>query len=143
MFGLGVSCARTEETQNLKFCSSLKVHLKNVAERYFEGTHQLRIINPDSQGAEIKYGATVDPLAGIVAGDAPVEVKLTGANFKDPSKAVWTDAAGEETQIPEANITKVSETELKVTLTPGAAGQAKLAIQSPGNLTTTIDVAVT
>jgi hypothetical protein len=133
---------KTEENQSSKLCSMLKVHLKNVAENYFEGTHQLRIVNPDSQGAEIKYGTTVDPVSGVVAGNAPVKVKVTGANFKDPSKAVWTDQAGTVTAIPETDIKKVSENELEITLTPGAAGKATLAIESPGKLTTTIEVTV-
>jgi hypothetical protein len=59
------------------------------------------------------------------------------------SGAVWTDAAGNVSEIPAANIKKNSETELEITLTPGATrGPAALTIKSPGNLSTTSDVTV-
>lgn len=133
---------KTPESQDPKLCTMLKVQLRNVDPRFYDGPRVLRITNPFSPGVDIKYGATVDPVSGVAPGNATVKVKVTGANFKDPSKAVWTDQAGRSTPIPEANFKKVSETELEITLTPGAAGQAKLAIQSPGGLTTTIDVTV-
>jgi hypothetical protein len=133
----------TPTGQNPKLCSMLKVRLENVAVAYFEKPHIFRIVNTDSQGADIKYGATVEPLSAIPAGAGPIQVKVTGANFKDPSSAVWTDAARTVTQIPTANIKKNSETELEITLTPGATtGPATLAIKSPGELTTTVDVTV-
>jgi hypothetical protein len=137
---------RTPATKDPKLWKELKVHLKNVDQRFYEGPRVLRITNPYSSGVDITYGATVGPIA---EGDKPVTVSVKGANFKDKLSAVWNEApgTGEGVEIPKGDIKKVSDTELKVTLTPGSAGAAKLTINSttdtsPGGLTMTIDVTV-
>ena len=131
-----------DDPQHQQFCSMLKVRLRDVAERYFEKPHVLRIVNPDSQGAEITYGATVEAIPTIPTGNGEVPITVKGSNFKDPSKANWINAAGNVVEIPAADITKKSDTELEITLTPGDAGNYKLVIISPGGLTTTADVQV-
>jgi hypothetical protein len=132
----------TDDPQHKQFASMLKVHLKKVAERFFEGPHLLRIVNPDSQGADISFGTKIESVSSVQNGQQEVAVTVTGTNFKDPSKAEWTPADGNPKKIEEDKITKKSDTELEILLTPGPAGTGKLAIISPGGLRTTVEVPV-
>lgn len=130
----------TGEGQTLKLCSSMTVRLWYVASRYLTGQHLLRIVNEDSQAADIKYGATVD--SATLTGDT---VTVTGANFKDPSSALWKDAAAGsvEQDLKTAAVTKVSDTQLDIVLMAGATvGEGTLTIKSPKGLTTSVKVNV-
>jgi len=132
----------TPQAQDADFCTSMKVQLKVVAAIYYEGQHTLRIINGDAQAADVKYGALIESIKDIPQGAAATAVSVIGANFKDPSSAEWTNAAGVTTRIDASNVTKKSETELSVTLTPGGVGTGKLTIKSPGGLTTSANVKI-
>jgi hypothetical protein len=130
----------TPQDQSLKLCSSMTVRLWYVASRYLTGQHLLRVINEDSQAADAKYGATID--SNTLTGDT---VTVTGANFKDPSSALWKDAAAGsvEQDLTVAAVTKVSDTQLNVVLTAGATvGEGTLTIKSPKGLTTSVKVNV-
>lgn len=128
---------RKVEGQDPKFCSMLKVQLRDVAELFFDGPHRLRIINPDTQGADCKYGATIDAVGEVKEG----KVTVTGTNFKDPSSAGWTPDGGELVDLGVAAVTKKSDTELEITLTD-LAGDGELAIISPGGLKTSKKVSL-
>jgi hypothetical protein len=135
---------KTLQGQDLELCNMLEVKLSNVALRYFDGPHIFRIVNPDSQGADFKYGATIEAVSPIKAddpnySDAATNYTVRGTNFKDPSAAEWIDAAGSVTRLAAENVTKKSETELLVSL-PLGAEPAKLSILSPGGLKTTFDL---
>jgi hypothetical protein len=135
---------KTPGSQDPKLNTMLKVQLKKVDSRFYDGPRVLRITNPFSTGVDIKYGATIQSVGPVAAGDAPIAISVKGTNFKDPSSAMWTPApgTGAGTEIPAENINKLSDTELEVTLTPGPAGPAKLTIKSPDELTATFDVTV-
>jgi hypothetical protein len=136
--------AKEQQGQDADLCVKLTVNLSNVAETYLEGEHVFKIINPDGQAAEAKYGATIESIKDIRGGTNPTPVTVIGRNFKDPSNAVWTPPqppapapAAPDDAIPPDRITKKSETELEVTLTPGTTtGEGVLQIISPGELTT-------
>jgi hypothetical protein len=134
--------AKTDDVQQPQFCSMLKVQLKDVAERYFEGPHVLRIVNPDAQGAEITYGTKITSAVRVEEqGAAMVKLSVKGSNFKDPSSGSWLQKGAAAQDIPSANVRKVSDTEIEVTLPQNAALPGKLTIKSPGGLSTTVDVA--
>jgi len=126
------------EPQDLKLCSELVVKLENVAARFFDGPHLLTIVNPDSQRAELKYGATIDSVSST---DEPGKFLVTGSNFKDPSSAQWFDSeiSVEPKKIEMKDVRKKSDSELVVTI-EGPADPAKLSIVSPNGLTTTFDL---
>jgi hypothetical protein len=134
-----VLVCNTPEAQDPKLCSKLTVTFKNVAERLFDQPHTLSIINPDSQRAELKYGATIESV-NPVEGE-PRKFLVTGTNFKDPSTAQWYDAANSTNPIPieGEHVTKKSDMELIVTL-GGDAAPAKISIIGPNGLKTTFDV---
>ncbi|HEY0349864.1 MAG TPA: hypothetical protein VGC60_17085 [Pyrinomonadaceae bacterium] len=132
--------AKTDDVQNSQFLSMLKVQLREVADRYFDGPHVLRIMNPDGQGAEITYGTKITSTTRVGEG-APIKISVKGVNFKDPSTGSWQQQPGAQAQpIPDANIRKVSDTEIEVTLPDGANLPGELTIKSPGNLTSTAAV---
>lgn len=128
-----------ESGQNAKLCSLLKVHFKNVAGRYLDGPHQLRIVNPDSQAAEISFGTSIESVGQVEGKPGTFSVK--GSNFTDPSSAQWFSANSVEPRsIVENDVTKKSDTELVVTLPPDAV-PARLSLISPGGLATTFNIA--
>lgn len=129
------------DAQNPNFFSKLTVTFTNIAERYFDQPHLFRIINPDSQGADIKYGTTIESVSKI-DGEAG-KLLVTGTNFKDPSKAQWFDTATSTTpkSVPQGEVTKKSDTELVLNLGKDVL-PALVTIISPAGLKTTFDVAL-
>jgi hypothetical protein len=130
--------------QNLELCNMLEVKLSNVAQRYLDGPHIFRIVNPDSQGADFKYGATIESVTAIkdVEDDyskTDTNFIVRGTNFKDPSSAQWIDAARIITKLGAEKVTKKSETVLVVSLPLGTV-PVLLSILSPGELRTTFDL---
>jgi hypothetical protein len=119
---------------NPKLCSALSVVITKVASRYFDGTHTLTIVNPDSQAAVVRYGATIESVTAEVTGTT-IKFTVTGANFRDPSSAGWINAAGKVQDLKAEAVTKKSEVELEVTtsnnLVPDPTN-GKLCIIGPG-----------
>jgi hypothetical protein len=132
------------DDQHPQFCSMMVIQLRSVAERYLEGPHVFRIMNPDGQGAEITYGTKIDSATKIdqAAGAARIKLSVKGMNFKDPSQGSWVndvDPQPGNPAIPVDAVRKVSDTEIEVTLPEGATLPGKLTVTSPGNLKTTVD----
>jgi hypothetical protein len=130
---------KTVDVQNPQFLSMFKVQLSDVADKYFDGPHVLRMANPDGQGAEVTYGTQITSASRVGEG-APIKISVKGVNFKDPSEGQWQEGNNAAQDIPVANIRKVSDTEIEVTLPAGANLPGKLTIKSPGKLTTTVAV---
>jgi len=131
---------------NPKLCSALSVVITKVASHYFDGTHTLTIINPDSQAAVVRYGATIESVTAEVEGNT-IRFTVTGANFRDPSSAGWIDAAGKVQDLKAEAVTKKSEVQLEVTTSNTLVPDptiGKLCIISPGTrpdlLITTYDM---
>jgi hypothetical protein len=122
----------------------LKVSFSKVANRYFDGPHTLTIINPDSQAAVVKFGATIESVTRGETEGADVKFSVVGANFKDPSSATWVGANDVAEPLGSEVITKKSEVELEVKVPEATVGPdpvtGKLCIVSPGGLITTFDL---
>ena len=134
--------AKTLQGQDADLCTTLNVRLQDVPLTYFDGEHVLRVINGDSQAADATYGSKIESIKGdIPPANQPAVVTVIGRSFKDPSSGEWRNPPEHDPQnIPTTNVIKKSETELAVTLTPGAQGIGKLTIVSPGGLTTSTNV---
>ncbi len=124
------------------FCSDLNISL-NDATKYIEGIHDLMLVNTDGQSATISFPAdpmTIDPIPDLTAGNAAVNVPITGKNFVTGITAKWRNPAG---IAQPANVTFVSDTNLTVSLVPGAAaGTGKLTLISPISLQASASVTV-
>jgi hypothetical protein len=111
------------------FCTELKLTLK-AADNYLDGQHKLVITNQDGQMAASNFpldGLTIKPVGDLNAGTIPVGVEVNGANFGVGTTAIWKNAAL-ETVISAAQVQKKSDTQLIVTLVPGAAGNGTLTL---------------
>jgi hypothetical protein len=125
---------RTQDSSpDSSFCTELTLTLKD-AENYLEGAHHLTLTNKDGQMAVSTF--PVDPLSitpgqSLKAGANPDQFLIQGQNFGDGMSAQWTDASGVQSRIPTIAVQKQSDTQLKITLTPGtASGSAELALIS-------------
>jgi hypothetical protein len=128
------------------FCSEVELTLKE-ATKYLEGEHPLTLTNADGQSASARF--PLDPLAIDLIPDlprntAPVDVPITGKNFGERTSAEWKDASGKTSSIPEAQVKKVSDVRLMVTLTPGTTvGEGALTLISQIGLRASRKVNVT
>jgi hypothetical protein len=128
------------------FFSELNVTLTE-ADAYLEGVHTLALTNSDGQMAAAKF--PVDALKvvsadAVPAGTAPANVTVRGESFGVGTTATWIDAAGAPSAIAADQIKRTSDSELVVTLTPGAAkGQGRLTLVSQIGLRASTPVTVT
>jgi hypothetical protein len=104
----------------------------NEANAYLEGPHRLSLTNDDGQTAVSTF--PIDPLkiepVELVEAVVPLAVTVTGKNFGVGTTAVWKNAAGLETTIPEADVEKKSDEELVIKLVPGLPGEGQLTVIS-------------
>jgi len=82
---------------------------------------------------------TIDPIPDLTAGNAAVNVPITGKNFVTGITAEWRNPAG---IAQPASVTFVSDTKLTVSLVPGAAGTGKLTLISPISLQASASVTI-
>ena len=66
---------------------------------------------------------TITPVGDLTAGATSVDVVVNGTNFVVGMTAMWKNAALVETAIPAGQVQKKSDTQLVVTLVPGAVGK--------------------
>ena len=127
------------------FCSEINLTLLD-ATNYLDKPNKITLTNKDGQMAVGDFPVdplTIDPLANLTPSTSPVDVAVTGKNFGDSMTAQWTDAAGVASAIVAAQVKKISDTKLTVTLTPGLKpGTGKLALISAANFKTSVSVDV-
>ena len=126
------------------FCTEVEVTLK-TADNFLDGQHKLTITNIDGQMAAATFpldGLTIRPVDNLAPGTTPVSITVPGANFVEGMTGLWKNAAGVETPIVAGQIQKTSNTQLKVTLVPGAAGSGTLTLVSPIGLRAHVAVSV-
>jgi hypothetical protein len=132
-----------DQSADPSFCTELKLTLK-AADNYLDGQHKLVITNQDGQMAASNFsldGLTIKPVGDLNAGTISAGVEVNGANFGVGTTAIWKNAAL-ETVISAAQVQKKSDTQLIVTLVPGAAGNGTLTLVSQTGLRSHVDVSV-
>jgi len=127
-------------------CSEVNVSL-NDATQYIEGTktHTLMLVNTDGQSATMNFPVdpmSIDPIPGLTAGTAAVDVPVTGKNFVDGMKFEWRNPADAKDPTNPGTATYKSADKLIVNLAPGTAGTGKLTLVSPVGLRMSANVTV-
>jgi hypothetical protein len=130
------------------FCSEIELYITlKEATKYLEGEHPLTLTNADGQSASARFPLdplTIDLIPDVPRNALPVDVPVTGKNFGERTSGVWKDASGKASSIPEAQVKKVSDVRLMVTLTPGTtAGEGALTLISQIGLRASRKVNVT
>jgi len=108
------------------------------------GTGKLTLISPIRlrTGAAVSVARMIDSIADLTAGNNPVPVTIKGRNFVQGTTFEWRNPANTANATEQGPATHVSATEVTVTLTPGAAGSAKLTLRLPNNVQASADVTV-
>jgi hypothetical protein len=117
---------------NPSFCTEVEVDLMD-ATKYLEGPHILILLNEDGQGAAAAFplnALAITRVPTIAASTAPTPVRISGNNFSLDTSAEWWDATGGHMVIPKGNVKLMDETQLELSLIPGAKGQGKLVLAS-------------
>ena len=107
------------------------------------GTGKLTLISPIQlrMSASVAVEPMISPIPDLAAGQNNVPVTVHG-NFVQNMTFEWRNPATAPQPTQEGDVAYVSPTEITVTLTPGAAGAARLTLRLPDGTQASVNVTV-